>query len=345
MRVFAALTVLLFCVSPARAQLGGNGVYRVLLQPVGARQAAWGGYCNAYRERDVTLFSQNPALLNEQMHMRGALNFNTHLKGVWTGNASFAKNIGKGTGGLQIAYIDYGMMDAYDDGGNAEGQIPANETAVTAGYAWQIKPRLYAGANLKFVYSILGPYISTGAALDAGMVWKSRDSLFSAAAVIRNTGIQLLAYTPGGREPLPFSAELGINFKPRYMPLRFNITAHNLQKPDMTYSQFLRNNAIDLSGQPAAAKTAPFGDKVIRHFTFGTELLLGRNFGILIGYNHQRRKEMAPDVRPGVTGYSWGLQFRISRIQITYASMAYFPGFNANLFTFSAAPSDFKIKR
>jgi hypothetical protein len=129
------------------------------------------------------------------------------------------------------------------------------------------------------------------------------------------------------------------------MPFRFNITAHNLQKPDMTYSQFLQSNSIDLSGQPAASKQASIGDKALRHFTFGTELLLGKNFGILMGYNHQRRKEMTPDVRPGVAGYSWGLQFRISRIQITYASMAYFPGFNANLFTFSAAPSDFQVKK
>ncbi|MFM7765034.1 MAG: type IX secretion system protein PorQ [Sphingomonadales bacterium] len=345
MRLF--VTTILFIVGSSNvlAQLGGNGIYRVLLQPVGARQAAWGGYCNAYRDKDVTLFSQNPALLNNQMNMRGALNFNTHLKGVWTGNATLAKNMKQGTGGLQISFIDYGLMDAYDEGGNPEGKIPANETSITAGFAKEIKPRLYAGSNVKFVYSILGPYISTGAALDAGLVWKSKDSLFTAAAVIRNAGIQLLAYEPGMREPLPFSAELGVNFKPRYMPFRFNITAHNLQKPDMTYSQYLRSNAIDLSGQAAVSKAAPLGDKIFRHFTFGTELLLGKNFGILLGYNHQRRKEMAPDVRPGVAGYSWGLQFRISRIQITYASMAYFPGFNANLFTFSASPGDFQVKK
>lgn len=320
-------------------------MYSVLRQPTGARMAAWGGYCNAFKEKDVTLFSHNPALLNHQMHLRGALNFNTHLKGVWTGNATFAKNIRGGTGGLQISFMDYGMMDAYDEGGNPEGQIPANETAMTMGYARNMNSKITIGGNVKFVYSILGPYISTGAALDLGAVYTSSDSLFTAAAVIRNAGLQLLAYSPNSREPLPFSAELGMNFKPRHMPFRFNITAHNLQRPDMTYAQFLKNNSIDLSGQPAASKEAPLGDKILRHFTFGTELVLGKNFGILLGYNHQRRKEMAPDARPGVTGYSWGLQFRVSRIQITYASMAYFPGFNANLFTFSAAPDDFKLKK
>ncbi|NBP05120.1 MAG: hypothetical protein EBV15_02705 [Bacteroidetes bacterium] len=345
MRFFTATILFIVLNGNALAQLGGNGIYRILLQPVGAREAAWGGYCNAFMDKDVTLFARNPALLNEQMNLRSALNFNTHLKGVWTGNATFAKNLKQGTGGMQISFIDYGLMDAYDEGGNPEGKIPANETSVTLGYAKQIKPRLYAGSNIKFVYSILGPYISTGAALDAGLVFKSKDSLLTASAVVRNAGIQLLAYTPGMREPLPLSAELGVNFKPRYMPFRFNIVAHNLQKPDLTYTQFLRSNAIDLSGQPAVAKAAPLGDKIFRHFTFGTELLLGKNFGILFGYNHQRRKEMAPDIRPGVAGYSWGLQFRISRIQITYASMAYFPGFNANLFTFSASPGDFMVKK
>jgi hypothetical protein len=128
------------------------------------------------------------------------------------------------------------------------------------------------------------------------------------------------------------------------MPFRFNIVAHQLQRFDLTYNQFLKSNSIDLSGEQTFSPEATFGEKVFRHFTFGTELVLGKNFGIMAGYSHQRRREMAPDIRPGVAGFSWGIHFKVSKVQIAYSSMAYFPGFNANLFTFTSQISQFKRK-
>lgn len=337
--------ILIACATAATAQNGGNGVYSILRQPVGARMAAWGGYCNAYTGRDLTLSAVNPALLSPDMHHRFAMNFNTQMKGVWSGNAAYARNVKNvGTAALHIMFLDFGRMPAYDAGGNPEGTVQANETVITAGLGRQLHPQLRAGANLKFVYSILGQYISTGAAIDLGAVWSSRDSLFTAAATVRNMGLQLMTYVDGRREKLPLSAELGINFKPRHMPFRFNVVAHSLQRFDLTYSQYLQSNTIDLSGQQQSSPEASFGDKVLRHFTVGTELVLGKHFGIMGGYSHQRRREMAPDIRPGMAGFSWGLHFRISKVQITYASSAWFPGFNANLFTFTSLISDFKRK-
>jgi hypothetical protein len=64
----------------------------------------------------------------------------------------------------------------------------------------------------------------------------------------------------------------------------------------------------------------------------------------LFGYNHQRRKELAPEAISKVTGFSWGLYLKVSKFNITYSSAAYFPGYNMNLFTFSARLSDFKKK-
>jgi hypothetical protein len=329
----------------AKAQVGGSGVYNVLKQPLTARMAAWGGYCNAWRDKDVNLFMVNPALLNGQMHNRLSMNFNSQLKGVWAGNAAYARKWKRDVhAGLGIAFLNFGMMDAYDAGGNPEGQVQANETAITGGLSKQINSRWSLGANLKFVYSILGQYISTGAAVDVGSNWTSEDSLVSASLVLRNMGFQLLTYVKGMREPLPFTAEAGINFKPRHMPFRFNIVAHQLQRFDLTYNQFLKSNSIDLSGEQTFSPEATFGEKVFRHLTFGTELVLGKNFGIMGGYSHQRRREMAPDIRPGVAGFSWGIHFKVSKIQIAYSSMAYFPGFNANLFTFTSQISDFRRK-
>lgn len=307
--------------------------------------AAWGGFCNSFSDRDVALSAINPALLNASMTNRGMMNFNTQFKGVWSGNASYGLDMGKyGTGGLHVAFMDYGKFEAYDAGGNYEGEIVANETAITFGMARSVNKNWTAGANIKWVYSILGPFISNGVAFDAGALWKSDDSLVTAGLTIRNAGFALMNYVRGRPERLPLSAEAGITFKPRYMPFRFNIVAHSLEKPDLTYNQYLPSNTIDLTGQPAEARPAGFGEKVFRHMSFGTELVLSKNFGIMGGYHHQRRREMASDIRPGLAGYSWGLHFRVSKFQITYSSMSYFRGFNANLFTFNALISDFKRK-
>jgi len=344
MRLGIALLAL-SCFFKVSGQVGGTGVYNVLKQPLTARMAAWGGYCNAWRDKDVNLFMVNPALLNGDMHNRFSMNFNTQLKGVWAGNAAYSRKWKNNIhAGLGIAFLNFGMMDAYDAGGNPEGKVQANETAITGGLAKQVNNNLSLGGNLKFVYSILGQYISTGAAVDAGATWTSDDSLFTASVVLRNLGFQLLTYVEGMREPLPFTAEAGVNFKPRHMPFRFNIVAHQLQRFDLTYNQFLKSNSIDLSGEQTFSPEATFGEKVFRHFTFGTELVLGKNFGIMAGYSHQRRREMAPDIRPGVAGFSWGIHFKVSKVQIAYSSMAYFPGFNANLFTFTSQISQFKRK-
>lgn len=336
----------LFSFSVSKAQVGGTGVFSVLKMPANGRTLGWGGYSSAYRNGDATFMLNNPALLGNSNHNMASMNFNTQFPGVWSGNGAYAmKYKDVGYFGMSVSYIDYGTMDAYDAGGNAEGQVQANETSIALGYAKPLNNQISYGVNIKMAYSILAGYVANGIALDAGVLYSSADSILSAALVFKNAGFMLQHYRNGEREKLPFQVELGLNFKPRHMPFRFNITAHDLQKADITYNQYLKtNNTIDLSGNTVVAKEANLGEKVMRHFTIGTELVLGKNFGILFGYNHQRRKEMAPDILSRVTGFSWGLHFKVSKIQITYSSAAYFPGYNMNLFTFSARISDFSRK-
>jgi hypothetical protein len=328
------------------AQYGGNGVFSVLKMPANATTAAWGGYSTAFRMGDPTFMINNPALLGDASHNMAAMNFNTHVPGVWSGSGAYAmKYKDLGYFGASVSFIDYGTMDAYDAGGNAEGQVSANETSLSLSFSRPYNKQISYGVSVKMAYSILAGYVANGVGLDAGVVYTSADSVFSAGLVFRNAGFMIQHYRDAEREKFPFQAELGINFKPRHMPFRFNIVAHDLQKPDLTYSQYLSGSGnLDLNGDPVTPQPASFGDKVMRHFTIGTELVLGKNFGILFGYNHQRRKEMGPDALRKVTGFSWGLHFKISKIHISYSSAAYFPGYNMNLFTFGVRLSDFQKK-
>ncbi len=340
-----SLIICIIASQTAFGQYGGSGVFSVLKQPSTARQAAWGGYCNAYRSGDANLFMANPALLGAETQNRGSMNFNTQFKGVWSGNGAYAfKYKDVGNFAMGVSFIDYGSMKAYDAGGNAMGTTNANEMLVAIGYSKSAPLNITYGANLKWAYSILGPYIGSGVMLDLGAVWRRSDSVVSAGLSVRNMGGMVIKYSDGPAEPLPLQVEASVNFKPKHMPFRFNITAHDLQRFDLTYDQYLKSTTIDLNGQATNAKEASFGDKLVRHLAVGTELVLGKNFGIMAGYNHQRRREMGPEVRKGVAGFSWGINFKVSKFRITYASSAFFPGFNTNLFTFTAGLADFKKK-
>jgi hypothetical protein len=327
------------------AQAGGKGAFSILKLPANARASAWGGSSPAYKNADASFLMINPALLGPAAHKTVVSNFNTQFPGVWSGNAAYAMQYkNKGYFGAAVSFINYGTMKAYDEGGNEQGMISANETAVTLAWAKPMDERISFGMSVKGVYSVLAGFVANGAAIDAGAVYTSEDSVFSAAMVFRNAGFQFQHYLNGSREGMPFQAELGLNFKPKHMPFRFNIVAHDLQQPDLTYNQYLQGNVLDLSGKTVASKPAGFGEKVMRHMSFGTELVLGKGIGILVGYNHQRRKELAPEALTRVTGYSWGLYVKLGKFHLTYSSAAYFPGYNMNLFSFSARLSDFQKK-
>lgn len=329
-----------------QAQIGGNGVFMISKLPNSARQLALGGNPLAYADRSVGIVNMNPALANFEMHRRPYMNFNTYLGKGWSGNAGYAhqineKLIGFGT----VSYIDYGKMDAYDESGNLLGVVGASETLFGVGAAYKFLPNFTAGANLKFVYSALGNFIGNGASIDLGAHYRSKDSVWSAGLAMRNIGYMINAYTGKARERMGFDMAIGASIKPKHMPARFHLALSNIQKFDITFNQYTSSGIIDLAtGLPQTAEKASFMGKSLRHLSVGTELVFGKYFSAMVGYNHQRRYELSPTTRRGATGYSWGINFRISKVQISYASAAYFPGFNMNLFTFSTRISDFKKK-
>jgi len=328
-------------------QLGGSGTYAFLSTPPSARVLAMGGMVNAVIDRDPALIHQNPALFNPQMDRRVVLNYIDYVGNINAGYAGYVHRLKKQDSylGASFYYVDYGNIEGYDAGGNTTGTFRAAENCFALSYGKTLSSRLSFGATAKFAYSIMGPYIGNGPALDAGILYRNEKEDYQLALVVRNFGFQLVTYGDNRREPLSGDIQLGFSKKLEYMPLRFHIVAHHLNKPDMTYNQYLPNrNLLNLNGDNQESKGNTLGDKVLRHLTFGGEFLLSKNWGVMFGYNHQRRREMVNEARRGTAGFSWGMSFRVDRFQLTYASGTMFPGFNMNYFTFSFKPGDFKKK-
>lgn len=328
------------------AQTGGTGVFRMLDVPLHSRALAWSGYLVTQPHGDVLQSVSNPGLLNPVHAKKFALSAGSVLPTVKSANAVGAW---QGRRAMWMAYaqhLDYGSMEAFDAGGNPQGTVSANETQVGVGASVLVAPRFRVGAQLGMVYSVLGPYVSNGVFANLGCNYIMRDSVLSWGMLLKNMGAQIVSYRDAGRESMPFNIQTAISISPKHMPLRFHLTAHSLQRWDLTYDQYLDNGGqIDLNGKPVVPTEAGFGAKLTRHLAVGTELALGQNLSLLVGYSHQRRMEMSTSERRGTSGFGWGMKFRMAKIDITYGSASYFPGQNSNQFSLVIDPARFAKKR
>jgi hypothetical protein len=200
-------------------------------------------------------------------------------------------------------------MEETDATGAVLGTFSAREYAAVLGYAHTLAPYTI-GVNLKLAGSHLAEYSAFAALLDIGGVFKHPVHDWTLGLLIRNAGFGLKQYTPDHPTPLPFDVQLGTSFKPKFMPLRFTLTAHHLHRFNIAHDDPAFRTTIDQNGQEVAQKTT-FADKLARHFSFGTELSLGKPLKIMAGYNHLVRREMRLEERSAGAGFSLGASLQV----------------------------------
>ena len=306
------------------AQIGGRHIYDFLNISPSARIVSLGGINVSTLDDDVNFGSQNPALVTDSMHKHLSLSFSNHLTDINYGYASYShtfEKLGSFHSGIQFA--NYGKFKGADEFGNLTGEFSAADFVWITGYSRAYR-RFRYGANLKVINSTLGPgFTSIGLAMDLGGSYKSKSELFTAGLVFKNIGTQITTYTGTGiREPLPFEIVAGISNKLRYMPLRFSITAVQIEHPDLIYEDPDALPQIDLAGNEIKPPNRT-ADRIFRHFVFSTEFLLGKSLRLRAGYNHLRRQELRSENRAGFTGFSLGAGLRVSRFALDYGFSSY----------------------
>jgi hypothetical protein len=306
------------------AQKGGESTYSFLGLTNSARVAALGGEVVSIHDSDINLVFHNPSLLSSSMHNNLSLNYVNYFAGVNFGYASYGYSVeGVGNFAAGMHYVDYGTFDRTDELGQSMGTFRASEYALNLIYSRPIiENRLYAGANLKPIYSTLEQYNSFGIGLDIGLTYYQPQSLTTVGLVAKNVGFQITSYTTQ-REKLPFEIQAGLTQGLAHAPFRFNITFQHLERWDLTYEQTDEGNLNSLGGEIEKSGFDVFGDKLMRHMIFGVEFLLGENFHVDLGYNYKRRKEMKINARPGTVGFSWGFGFKISKFHFAFGRASY----------------------
>lgn len=322
----------------------GKDTYQFLNLPTSARIGAFGGSNVSLRDSDINFSFQNPALLTAKTHNMLSLNYANYIAGINFGSAIYGRNFGKNYMAYGIHYIDYGKFLETDPTDQILGEFTAKDFAINIMYARQLPKGFTVGATLKPIYSVYERYKSFGVALDLGANYTNDSIMFSAGLAIRNIGFQFTGYYSidgqQHRESLPLDIQLGISQKLWHAPLRFSLTAHDLQRWDLSYRK-------EEAGQEVVStntKAADFFDMLFRHTIFTVEVLPHKNFYIVASYNHQRRMDMkAPDFRTAA-GFSFGAGVKIYKFHIGFSLTPYQVGNLSYHFTLSTGLSEFGVK-
>ena len=303
--------------------LGGQRVFSFLNLPSHARVAALGGQVATATRPDAPYFLNNPALADSIQNSQLAISLMPYLVDAKYYTLHYGlpfKSTGKWAAGLQ--YLSYGQFDLTDPAGNALGTFTANDYALSLTHA-RTQGNFTLGATLKAVGSTIETYSAFGILGDLGGIWRHPKHELTFGLVAKNVGYLVKNYGPADAA-LPFDLQAGVTFKPRYAPIRITLTAHHLQRFDITYNDPNLNIRYDLNGNPIP-QTVGLVEKLARHLSVGAEFLISRHVNLLVGYNHLKRQEGKLATGGIGGGISYGASVQARGFQLTYARFSSVP--------------------
>ncbi len=306
-------------------QIGGQRSFEFLNIPNTARTVGMGGLNVSTPYEDVNLVMSNPALSSDTLSGKASFNYLSYFADANVLSTAYQHDFGKaGHWFIGVNHIDYGDFESFDASGAPLGEVDASETAIAVGRSHTVN-NFTLGGSLKFLSSSIAGFNSAALAVDIGGSFINPNRLITVGLVFKNIGFVLSDYSDTENSKLPFDIQLGATIKPQYMPFRFTFTGYNLYQGDIAY--FDPDNSNGDEEEPGT------GDKVLRHFTIATELILSKNFNLRAGYNHLVRQELKLEDTAAGAGFSFGLMFRVKAFEFAYSRGGYHAAGGSNSFT------------
>lgn len=320
------LLFILLLVGQLQAQIGGESSYEFLNIPHTALVSGLGGMNVSLADKDVNLLFNNPALVGEQLHGNIGFNYLAYLGGINLSSVTYAHYLNDvGTIGGGVQYLNLGSVDTYDASGNLTGTAQSGEINTNFTFSHQVNS-FRLGGGVKWVSSTIANYQSNALLFDLGGVFVHPEKDLRIGLVVKNMGVVLTEYSSTSKSTLPFDVQVGVSYKPEHMPFRLSLTGYNLTTADVSYFDEDATFAID--------KPTGF-DKVLSHFVIATEVVLGKNVNLRVGYNHLIRESLRLEDYRGLNGISLGLEVKVKKIAFAYAHGGYHAAGGINNFTIS----------
>jgi hypothetical protein len=271
----------------------------------------------------VNAFFSNPTLTGDTLSGFASASYQFYVADVGQTTVAYAhkfRKIGTLTFGAQ--YLSYGQIKSYDATGAEIGTYKSGEGALFVAKSHQISNFRF-GVALKMAFSSIAGYRANALMVDIGGLFVHPRQDFTVGLTIKNAGFLMSDYSETSSSRLPFDVRIGATLKPEHMPLRFSLTAYNLTdryEPD----------ELSTDGDEVGTVT-----KIFRHINFGAEVLLHRNFNLMIGYNYLVHQELKLENAGGIAGISFGFSATIRAFEFVFSRSAYMVGNAGYTFTIS----------
>ena len=314
------------------AQVGGESVYQFLNISTSARQIALGGEVLTL-ENDINQPMWNPAVINNNLDTKLAVNYASYLAGINIGSISYAREISRRIGTVHgsVTYLDYGTLLGADTNGTETGNFNANDISIAIGYAYNLpNTNFYIGSNVKLISSNISSFSSTGIATDIGLLYQSPFKPYSFALVARNMGTQIKSFN-GVYESIPFKLVFGGSYRLEHVPLKWYFTLDNLQQWEVAVANPSAQTS-DLEGNITEEQIGFIGN-ALRHFIIGAELFPNRAINVRLGYNFRRSAELKLQNARTFSGISFGFGIKMNRFKFNYAHSKFHSASNTGTFS------------
>lgn len=293
-----ALFAILGCISIAThtAAAETGSLYRFLRNDASARASAMAGVFVAMPEDPSSVF-YNPATVMTVQNSSLGTTFLKHVLDINSGFVSYTDTLNEfGNGGkytVGVNYVNYGSFDERDSDGEVRGTFGGYDIALQASYANALDEKIYYGVSVKFVNNSLEEVGSSAVAFDVGLLARFNGDSTNVGISVLHAGTQL-SKLDGISESLPVDVRIGVNHRLRGLPLLVNLSLSRLSDEAEDFFNRLENFAV------------------------AGELYLSKALQVRLGYDNQRRRELAPSSQKKLSGFSAGLGINVKNAKVDY---------------------------
>ena len=292
----------------------GNASFNFLSLPYSAKATSLGGLNISSMGSDLGLAMYTPSLLTNEMNGQLYVGVKPYFAGIQQYDVFGVKQWEKKniTTGWGVHFLDYGTIPMTDMAGNELGTMRPNDYMIQFSAATKYIENFRIGSALKFIKSNYGMYKSSGLAMDIGLTYASPNHLSQASILVKNVGTQLSS--SGTKQELPFNLILGWSKKLALAPIQFSVTADRLSVWNRSYFDPQYADAFGIN--PANSL-----QNLFNHLTLGTELYIGEQVDLNLGYHFIRRYDLnVYNQSNGLNGFSAGLGLKMDKLRIQYGN-------------------------
>ena len=302
--------------------------YSILNNNSTSRNSSLGGYpTGVFDSEDASIAIFLPSNLLPSHDKQLVINYNNHFADSDFGMLNYSFRVkDKGVFSTSLFYNNYGDFQYYTPSGNSLGNsFTASDWIFQLGHSKKLNKNIQIGVNLKFLSSVFEQYKSFAVGSDISLTYFEEEKQLGGYLLLSNIGTSIKTYQESNyKNKLPFNSVLGLNTKLKHAPIRFHFSYHHLNKWSFSPN-------TQTSSQSSIQINQLFSN-FFNHIVIGTEFLFSKNFNLRFGYDFLSRNELQPESRPGSTGISWGVGFKVKSLKINYSNSKYhFSGTSNNI--------------